>query len=376
MATSIEKIQNAGQSVWYDNISREMIESGGLQKLIDTGVTGLTSNPTIFQKAITGSSDYDAALGDLAKAGKSDSEIFEALGTADIQAAADMLRPIFDKSRGDDGYASFEVNPHLAHDTEGTIKEARRLFAEIDRQNVMIKVPATPEGIPAVKQLIGEGINVNVTLIFSLDSYKQVIEAYISGLELLDKSDGKLSNVASVASFFVSRVDTAVDTLLKERIAKGHDILKPLVGKTAIANAKMAYQTFKLEFGRGRFNDLRDRGARVQRPLWASTSVKNPDLDDLLYVWNLIGVNTVNTMPQATIDTLMARSIEARQTIDEAIDTAKQIERWIKKVGINIDVVTDKLLVDGVKLFADSYDALLADIRTKRDKLMASAGAD
>ena len=351
-----------------------MIESGELQKLIDSGITGLTSNPTIFQKAITGSSDYDAALDDLAKAGKSDSEIFEALGIADIQAAADLLRSIFDQTRGDDGYASFEVNPHLAHDTDGTIEEARRLFAAIDRPNVMIKVPATPEGIPAVKQLIGEGINVNVTLIFSLESYKQVIEAYISGLELLDKNDGKLSSVASVASFFVSRVDTSVDTLLKERIAEGYDILKPLIGKAAIANAKMAYQTFKLEFGRGRFNDLRDRGARVQRPLWASTSVKNPDLDDLLYVWNLIGVNTVNTMPQVTIDTLMERGIDARQTIDGAVDTAKQVERWLKKVGINMDVVTDKLLADGVEAFADSYDALLADIRAKCEKLTAAAG--
>jgi transaldolase len=374
MATPIQKIQETGQSVWYDNISRGMIESGELQKLIDSGITGLTSNPTIFQKAITGSSDYDAALDDLAKAGKSDSEIFEALGIADIQAAADLLRSIFDQTRGDDGYASFEVNPHLAHDTDGTIEEARRLFAAIDRPNVMIKVPATPEGIPAVKQLIGEGINVNVTLIFSLESYKQVIEAYISGLELLDKNDGKLSSVASVASFFVSRVDTSVDTLLKERIAEGYDILKPLIGKAAIANAKMAYQTFKLEFGRGRFNDLRDRGARVQRPLWASTSVKNPDLDDLLYVWNLIGVNTVNTMPQVTIDTLMERGIDARQTIDGAVDTAKQVERWLKKVGINMDVVTDKLLADGVEAFADSYDALLADIRAKCEKLTAAAG--
>ena len=348
MATPIQKIQETGQSVWYDNISRGMIESGELQKLIDSGITGLTSNPTIFQKAITGSSDYDAALDDLAKAGKSDSEIFEALGIADIQAAADLLRSILDQTRGDDGYASFEVNPHLAHDTDGTIEEARRLFAAIDRPNVMIKVPATPEGIPAVKQLIGEGINVNVTLIFSLESYKQVIEAYISGLELLDKNDGKLSSV--------------------------YDILKPLIGKAAIANAKMAYQTFKLEFGRGRFNDLRDRGARVQRPLWASTSVKNPDLDDLLYVWNLIGVNTVNTMPQVTIDTLMERGIDARQTIDGAVDTAKQVERWLKKVGINMDVVTDKLLADGVEAFADSYDALLADIRAKCEKLTAAAG--
>lgn len=376
MATPIEKLQEIGQSVWYDNISRGIIESGELQQLIDSGVTGLTSNPTIFQKAITESSDYDDALMVLAKEGKSDSEIFETMGIEDIQATADMLRPAFDKRRGDDGYASFEVNPNLAHDTQGTVEEARRLSATIDRPNVMIKVPATPEGIPAIQQLIGEGINVNVTLIFSLGSYKQVIEAYISGLEKLDQDGGKLSSVSSVASFFVSRVDTTIDTLLNERIAEGHDILKPLVGKAAIANAKMAYQTFKLEFGRPRFNDLRDKGAHLQRPLWASTSVKNPDFDDLLYVWNLMGINTVNTMPQATIDALMGREIEARQTIDEAVETAKQIGGWLNKVGINMDIVTANLLADGVKAFADSYDALLADIRAECEKLMAGAGAD
>ena len=253
MVTPIQSLRDMGQSVWYDDISRAMIKSGALQELIDAGVTGLTSNPTIFHKAITESSDYDDELMSLAEAGKGPREIFETMAIADIRDAADLLRPVFDGTGGADGFASFEVSPRLAHDTDGTIHEARRLFSDIDRPNIMIKVPATPEGIPAIETLIGEGINVNVTLIFSLESHRRVVNAYISGLERLKERGGDLSTVSSVASFFVSRVDTAVDNLLDGLIAEGRDDVKPLLGRAAVANAHLAYTTFAREFGGPRF---------------------------------------------------------------------------------------------------------------------------
>ena len=377
MVTPIQSLRDMGQSVWYDDISRAMIQSGGLRELIDAGVTGLTSNPTIFHKAITESSDYDDELMSLAEAGKSTNEIFETMAIADIRDAADLLRPVFDATGGADGFASFEVSPRLAHDTEGTTQEARRLFFDIDRPNIMIKVPATPEGIPAIETLIGEGINVNVTLIFSLEAHRQVVDAYISGLERLEERGGDLSKVSSVASFFVSRVDTAVDNLLDGLIADGRNDLKPLLGRAAVANAHLAYRTFAREFGTPRFAYLRRKGARVQRPLWASTSVKNSAYDDLLYVTSLMARDTVNTMPRATIDTLMERGIDASHVIDGAAgETAERVQAGLRNAGIDMDDVTSVLLADGVKAFADSYDMLMRDIKAASSKLAVGTGAD
>lgn len=368
MRSAIEKLREIGQSVWYDNVSRGMIESGELQSLIDIGVTGLTSNPTIFHKAIAESSDYDASLTALVRAGKSPAEVFEAIGIADIQSAADLLRPIFDDTHGADGYASFEVNPHLAHDTEGTVEEARRLFAALDRPNVMIKVPATPECIPAIQTLIGDGVNVNVTLTFSLHAYRQVRDAYIAGVEDLDRSGMDVGRVASVASFFVSRVDTAIDNLLDEfRADPG------LQGRAAISNAKLAYRDFKADFESERFRALADKGARVQHPLWASTSTKNPAYSDLLYVESLVGPNTVNTMPRATINAVLDHA-SVSETIEEEVSGAEEFLRSLADVGIDMDGVTDRLLSDGVKAFSDSYDALIEDIHAKSNRLSIPTG--
>ena len=376
MVTPIQSLRDMGQSVWYDDISRAMIMSGALRELIDNGVTGLTSNPTIFHKAITESSDYDDELMSLAEAGRSTREIFETMAIADIRDAADLLRPVFDETGGADGFASFEVSPLLAHDTEGTIQEARRLFSDIGRPNIMIKVPATPEGMPAIETLIGEGINVNVTLIFSLESHRRVVDAYISGLERLEERSGDLSKVSSVASFFVSRVDTAVDNLLNGLIAEGRDDLKSLLGKAAVANAHLAYRTFARDFGTPRFAYLRNKGARVQRPLWASTSVKNPAYDDLLYVESLMARDTVNTMPRATIDTLMERGIDAHHAVDESGEAAEKVQSGLSDAGLDMDDVTAVLLADGVKAFADSYDMLMRDIEAASGKLVVGTGAN
>jgi len=368
---SIQQAQQLGQAIWFDYIRRGMLKSGELQQLIDQGISGLTSNPTIFEKAIVGSSDYDEALLPLARSDKTVEEIFESLAIEDIRAAVDFLRPIYDESNGVHGYASLEVNPLLAADTEGTIKEARRLFATLDRPNVMIKVPATPEGMPAVRQLISEGINVNATLIFSLESYQQVREAYIAGLEDLVSNGGDPGRVVSVASFFVSRVDTAVDTQLEERIQQGNITLKSLLGKAAVANAKLAYKAFKETFQSERFAALKARGARVQRPLWASTGTKNPAYSDLLYVEPLIGPDTVNTMPPATIDAFLEHG-HAKSTLEEGISEAEETFESLQVTGISLEAITTKLLADGVKAFADSFEQLLAGIDEKRARLLAA----
>lgn len=368
MPNPVQQVQHLGQSIWYDNISRGLIESGGLQDLIDLGVSGLTSNPTIFEKAISGSTDYDAAILSMVGGNASASVTFDALAFEDIRSAADLLRPIYDKTGGTDGYASLEVSPRLAHDTDDTIAEARRLFAALDRPNVLIKVPATPEGIPAIRRLIGEGVNVNVTLIFSLEAYRQVSDAYISGLEDLDEAAGDLSRVASVASFFVSRVDSAVDALLGERIRDGGQGLEGLLGKAAIANAKLAYQAFKSKFAGQRFTSLRAKGARVQRPLWGSTSTKNPELSDVLYVDSLIGPDTVNTVPEATL-MAFADHGKAAQTLELDLQDAEDVFQALEDAGISIDQVTAKLLADGVGAFAGSYDELLVGIEEKTESL-------
>jgi transaldolase/glucose-6-phosphate isomerase len=363
--TSLKQLAELGQSIWYDNISRALIASGELQALLEAGVTGVTSNPSIFEKAIAGSADYDEAIHGLAAGDETAEQIYESLVLEDIGKTADLLRPIYDASGGADGYVSLEVSPTLAHDTPGTVSEARRLFAALDRPNVMIKVPATPAGIPAIKSLIGQGININVTLIFSLESYEAVAAAYIAGLGRLAESGGDLSQVASVASFFVSRVDSAVDKALAGTGAED------LSGKIAIANAKVAYDQFHTLFSGPRWEQLARRGARVQRPLWASTSTKNPAYPDTLYVDALIGPDTVNTCPPATLIAFRDHGV-ARATLGEGLDEANAQLAQLADAGIDLDEITQQLQDDGVAAFADSYHSLIASVREKRDHLQAS----
>ena len=370
MTNSLQRLQALGQSVWFDNIRRGFIRSGELQRLVDLGVSGLTSNPSIFEKAITESSDYDWALLDLALAGNSATEIFESLAVEDIRDAADLLLPVYERTVGADGFASIEVSPLLANDTEGTVAEAQRLHATLQRPNVMIKVPATPAGIPAIRQLISDGINVNVTLIFSLDAYAEVREAYVSGLEELELAGGDPSRVSSVASFFVSRIDASVDGKLDQLIDSGIKELEGLMGKAAIANAKMAYRDFAQTFSNDRFAALATAGARVQRPLWASTSTKNPEYSDVLYVDELIGPNSVNTLPDVTLHAFLEHG-NPRTTIDHDLDEAERTMQALEDAGISMSQITSKLLEDGVKAFAGSYDTLIANIEDKRARLVA-----
>ena len=371
MPNTIQSIYTLGQSVWYDNISRSMLNSGGLKDLIDIGVTGLTANPTIFEKAISNSNDYDDQLFTLATNGKDTAQIYDGLVIRDIQEAADLLRPVYDKTYGIDGYASLEVSPRLAYDTEGTISEAINYFAALNRPNVMIKVPATPEGIPAIRALIGQGINVNVTLIFSVEVYKNVQQAYLLGLEDLAQTTDDLSRVASVASFFVSRVDTAVDDLLSVKITAGDDGLHALLGKAAVSNAKIAYHEFQKAFGSSQFKNLEEKGAMVQRPLWASTGTKNPEYSDVMYVDSLIGKNTVNTMPDATLEAFLDHG-KATNTVNVELEQAEQAVKSIIDAGISLSSVTETLLSDGVKAFADSFELLLHNIEGKRTQLLQS----
>ena len=365
----IEEAQRLGQAVWSDYIRRGLLKSGEFQWLIEQGISGVTSTPTIFEKAIVGSTDYDEALLALARTDRSTGEIYEVLAIEDIRAAADQLRATYDQTDGEHGYACLEINPLLAHDTDGTIKEARRLFAALDRPNVMVKVPATPEGILAIRRLTSEGININVTLIFSLDIYREVREAYVSGLEELARGIGDTSRVASVASFFLSRVDTAVDALLEERIRRGKEQLKALMGRAAIANAKLAYQAFKDTFYSARFAALRAKGARVQSPLWASTGTKNPAYSDLLYVEPLIGLETVSAMPLATINAFLGHG-RAEATLERDVSEAEQTLAALTAAGISMEQVTAKLLADGVRLFSESFQNLLANIEEKKARLL------
>jgi len=357
--TKLEALARLGQSIWYDNIRRSLLESGELAGLMEKGVRGLTSNPSIFEKAIAGSSDYDEALEALAREGLSDTGIFEALAVEDIRWAADLLRPVYTRTEGADGYVSLEVSPTLAHETEDTIREAKRLFSLLDRPNVMIKVPATPAGIPAVRALIGAGVNVNVTLMFSLAHYDAVAEAYLSGLEELVAAGSDPSEVASVASFFVSRVDTAVD---RELAAMGNE---SLLGKIAIANAKVAYARFKETFSGPRWEGLASRGARVQRPLWASTGTKNPHYSDTLYVDALIGPHTVNTVPPETLHAFLERGTLA-PTLEEGVDEARAQLTRLTELGIDLPAITEQLQEEGVAAFSAAFEALLDSIRKKR----------
>lgn len=376
----IRGLGRLGQSVWYDNIRRGELVSGEMQRLIDLGITGLTSNPTIFEKAIAQSADYDAALQELVAGGRAaPGEIFEELAVADIQAAADLLRPIYDATHGADGYASYEVPPTLAHDTAGTVAAARRLFARLARPNVMIKVPATPEGTDAVEQLIGDGVNVNVTLIFAIEAYHQVMEAYLRGLEARAGRGEPLDRVASVASFFISRIDTLVDKLLDARLqaATGdaeRAALRAMQGRAAVASARLAYQASRAVFGSERFARLAALGARAQRPLWASTSTKNPAYPDTIYVDNLIAPGTVNTLPPATVAAFDDHGV-VRVAIEDDLGEARTLFGRLAESGIDIAAVTRQLLAEGVAAFAKSYETLLQAIGDKRAALSAAERA-
>ncbi len=366
--TKLHELYNFGQAIWYDNISCSLIESGELQKLLDAGVRGITSNPTIFDKAISRSTDYDEAIQALATEGKSVDDIYQKLTLKDIGHAADLLRPLYDSSNCQDGYVSLEVSPKLARDTKGTIGQAKKLFAALNRPNIMIKVPATPEGIPAVKKLISEGINVNITLMFSLKHYDAVAEAYISGLEELVENGGDPTKVASVASFFVSRVETAVDKALD---ALGSSEAQTLKGKIAIANTKITYQRFKETFKGSRWQKLKEAGAQAQRPLWASTGTKNPEYSDTVYVDNLIGPDTVNTVPPHTLEAFLDHGLAAETLELEVVESQAQLNE-LARLGIDLSMITEKLQDDGVEAFAKSFDSLMDSITKKRQLLQVA----
>jgi transaldolase/glucose-6-phosphate isomerase len=357
-------LQDYGQSVWLDYMQRHLITSGELQRLIDEdGLRGMTSNPAIFEKAITGSTDYTEALRALGSRHLDAMELYEQLAMRDIQDAADIFRPVYEQTRRGDGYISLEVSPHLAHDTEGTIREARRLWQAVGRPNLMVKVPAAPAGLPAIEQLISEGINVNVTLLFSQDVYERVAAAYITGLERLAAQAGDVSQVASVASFFISRIDSAIDAQVTARLraaksAQQRTLLRSILGKVAIANGKLTYQRYKEIFQGPRWEALAAKGARPQRVLWASTSTKNPKYRDVLYVEEMIGPDTINTMPPATMEAFRDHG-RSRASLEEDLEEARDTMEMLAQVGISMHEVTEKLLEDGVRLFAEPFDKLL-----------------
>ncbi len=368
----VKALENHGQAVWLDFLARGFVANGDLKALIDSdGVKGVTSNPAIFEKAIGSSDEYDAPIGQALKDGdRPVADLFEALAVEDIQHAADVLRPVYDALNGADGFVSLEVSPYLAMDTSGTIVEAERLWKDVKRRNLMVKVPATPEGLPAIEHLIGEGISINITLLFSQAVYRQVAEAYIAGLEEYVAKGGDPSHVASVASFFVSRIDTSVDKQLDEKIARANDPgekqrLAALKGKVAIANAKMAYQDYKRLFAGPRWDQLAAKGAKPQRLLWASTGTKNKDYSDVLYVEELIGPNTVNTVPPATLDAFRGHG-KPRDSLEENIEDARRVLEELDRSGISLDAITAELVKDGVKQFADAADKLYGAVAHKR----------
>jgi transaldolase / glucose-6-phosphate isomerase len=368
----VKALEEHGQAVWLDFLARGFVANGDLRKLIDSdGVKGVTSNPSIFEKAIASSDEYDSPIGRALKSGdRPVAELFEELAIEDIQHAADVLRPVYDRVGRRDGYVSLEVSPYLANDTKATIAEAERLWKRVSRKNLMVKVPATPEGLPAIQHLIGEGISINITLLFSQKVYVQVAEAYLAGLEKYLGDGGDPSHVASVASFFVSRIDSAVDKQLDDKIARANDPtekqrLASLKGKVAIANAKLAYQEYKRLFSGPRWDKLKAKGAMPQRLLWASTGTKNKDYSDVLYVEELIGPNTVNTVPPATLDAFRDHG-KPRDSLQENVEDARRVLAEFEKSGISLDAITAELVKDGVKLFADAADKLYGAVAHKR----------
>ena len=365
----LQELHDVGQSIWLDSIDRRMLNDGELDRRIrEDALTGMTSNPTIFQKALSSSNAYDDQITDAEEKGLSSWELFELLETTDVRDACDHFAGVFSSTRGGDGYVSIEVSPGVSHSADATVEEARRLWKTVDRPNVMVKVPGTPEGAVAVRRLIAEGINVNITLLFAIQAHERVIEAYMTGLEDRVKAGRPIDGLASVASFFVSRVDSEIDKRLDALIAKADgaekDRLKMLKGRAAIANAKLAYRLFGQKFAGPRWAALAKQGARVQRPLWASTSTKNPEYRDVMYVEELIGPDTVDTMPPATIDAFRDHGVVQR-AVDKKVPVAEGLLKEIEAVGISIEEVTAKLLVDGIASFQKSFDELIAGLESK-----------
>jgi transaldolase len=369
--------KHLGQSIWLDFIRRKLLVDGGLARLVaEDGISGVTSNPAIFEKAIGGSDDYDAALAAAIRSGERDPQrLFEQLAIDDIRAAADVLRPVYQASAGVDGHVSLEVSPHLAMDEDATVRDAERLWRAVDRPNLMIKVPGTEPGIAALRRLIARGININVTLLFARAAYRAVAQAYIDGLEQFAAAGGDPARVASVASFFVSRIDSALDAEIERRAAAADAeaaALRVLSGRIAIANAKLAYADAAEIYAQPRWGALAQRGAHPQRLLWASTGTKNPVYRDTLYVETLIGADTVNTVPPATLDAFRDHGV-ARSTLAAGLDEARQVFAEIERLRLPLDAVTRQLVDDGIQLFAEAHDKLLAAVAAKRDRLLQAA---
>ncbi len=366
---NVKKLTELGQSVWLDDISRQLIQSGDLQKAIDDiGIRGVTSNPTIFQKAIAGGDAYDADIKALLAEGTEPAAVFQTVAVKDIQDACDIFRPLYDETGGEDGFVSIEVLPSLARDTQATIDNAHVLWNAVDRPNLMIKVPGTVEGKPAVQTLLAEGINVNITLLFSLQNYEAVARAYIDALKARHENGLPIENVASVASFFVSRVDTLADKMIDQKIAAGEgdvETLKSLKGKVAVANAVLAYERFEQLFFSPEFKELADAGAKVQRPLWASTGTKNPDYSDVLYVDSLIGPHTINTAPTKTIQAFLDHGT-VKRTVDADYAAAHKVLDDLASCGLSLDEITHQLEAEGIDSFMSSYDDLLEGVASKR----------
>ena len=376
-ANRVKELARLGQSIWYDNISRSLLTSGGLRRLIDEGLLGMTSNPTIFEKAILGSGDYDQALRRLIGEGASVEDLYDALTLDDVGRAADEFRRAYDRTGGADGYVSIEVAPTLAHDAAGTLAAARRLWRALDRPNIMIKVPATRPGLGTIEQLLSEGINVNVTLMFSMTHYEAVAEAHIRGLEARAAAGKPVEGVASVASFFVSRVDTLVDAMLEAIVRQeGPEAAQAasLPGRAAVANSKLVYERFRQVYDGQRFAALKARGARLQRVLWASTSTKNPRYSDTLYVDTLIGPDTVNTVPPETYDAIKDNA-SVRRTVDQDVAAARKTVSDLARLGIDLNAVGERLSVEGVDKFTQSYRQVLNAIAARRADLMATLPA-
>jgi len=365
----VEKLHSLGQSIWYDNIERRLLTNGDLALMIEQGqIRGITSNPSIFKNAIAKSSDYDEELIPLATTGKTKEEIYEKLAISDIQVACDLFRSLYEKTQGGDGYVSLEVNPYLADDTEGTIDDARRLWSLVDRKNLMIKIPATVNGLQSISEAIASGINVNVTLIFSIKRYEGVIEAYFTGLEKRLSNGKPVDRVASVASFFVSRIDSVIDSRLDALIElddNNQDKARKLQGRIAVASAKLAYDLHKTFFSSERYKNLDDKGARIQRALWASTSTKNPDYPDTKYVDELIGPNTINTIPPKTLVAFEEHGT-AYLSLEDDLQGAKLAFEDLQELGISISEVTDELEEKGVQAFASDYSSLLESVEKRR----------
>jgi transaldolase len=371
------EIKQYGQSIWMDNLSRDLIQSGELKQLVETkGISGITSNPAIFEKAIVGNATYDGDIEAGIRAGKSVQEIYESLIFDDIRYACDVLRPVYESSNGLDGYVSIEVPPSIAHDSEMTTSEAKRYYEAIGKENVMIKIPGTEAGLPAVKATIAEGINVNITLLFSVQSYVNTAWAYIEGLEARAAKGEDISKIASVASFFLSRIDINIDERIEQKLKEGTDRLekeaklRQVLGKVAIANAKIAYQEYKKIFGSDRWQELAAKGAKVQRLLWASTSTKNPDYSDVMYVDELVGPETVNTLPPATIEAC-ADHCDVASRIETDVDKAYNLIESLKDpdIDINLDEVMDELLTEGIDKFVKPFESLMKSLQEKVDHL-------